>query len=111
MKRYTWKASQIRQQFTLIISLRCLAIAIALLIVSSTMTSQILSVDAAKNDDRVDDVKGNDHNDNNDDGDLDSTLFVNTDKDSERTSNALVEECRRRKKILRDQGLLSADSD
>ena len=82
------KGSQIRQQFTLIMSLHCIAVAITLLIVSSTMISQILSVTAAKEDD-VDDSKNNNHSNNNDD--VDATLSVNTDKDSDRTSNALVE--------------------
>jgi hypothetical protein len=69
-------------------SLHCIAIAIAmaLLIVSSTITSQILSVAAAKEDNDID--KNNNHNNNKD---VDATLFVNTDKDSDRTSNALVE--------------------
>jgi hypothetical protein len=56
----------------------------AIMIVSSTMTSQILPVTAAKDDD-----KNNNRYNNN--GDLDATFSVDTDKNSDSTSNALVE--------------------
>lgn len=103
------KGSHIRQQFTLIMSLHCIAIAIAmaLLIVSSTTTSQILSVAAAKEDD---DIDKNNHNNNKD---VDATLFVNTDKDSDRTSNALVEVIDRNPDCLPTtvETILSSDHD
>ena len=79
------KGSQIRQQSTFVTAFRCIAVAIAVLIVSSTMISQILFMAVAKEEENDD--KNGDHENN----DIDPTFSVNTDKDSHRTSNALVE--------------------
>lgn len=88
--KYHMKGRQIKQQFTLITALRCIAIAIAVLIVSSTMTSQILFMVIAKEEEENND-KNEDHENNHNNDDIDPTSFVNVDRHSNGLSNALVE--------------------